>query len=309
MKDYKKQSVGTTPTKTRRSLVVTSIVFSKNRPLQLDLTLKTISKNFDQCTKVIVIYAADSEYLEAYDILKKEHPEVDWRLQTGNLYRMLYCALSFLDCENEFVCFFTDDCIVYRNVPDLSSALKHLQENVQMKCISLRLGFNVDSRQIEDSMIQDVPSPPVYGFGNEEQFIIFSHFQNCYGSYWCYPMSVDGHIFLRSKIKNVVNELLTVNIQIHSQWPQNPNSLEQNLQKYTTIDGCFTICPVLSCVVNSPNNKVQAEWENRSGDHYQYKTEFLLNEFNNGKRIDFDSLGLDNVRCPHTEINLLKGLL
>jgi hypothetical protein len=54
---------------------------------------------------------------------------------------------------------------------------------------------------------------------------------------------------------------------------------------------------------------VQAEWENRSGDHYQYKTEFLLNEFNNGKRIDLDRMELDSVRCPHTEINLLKGLL
>ena len=288
--------------------MVTSIVFSKNRPLQLDLNLKTIAENFDQCNKVIVIYAADSEYLEAYDVLKKEHPKVDWRLQTGNLYKMLYCALSFMDCQNEFVCFFTDDCIVYRNVPDLSAALIYLKEDIETKCISLRLGVNINSRQIGSSIITDQPHGTIYQFKNEEQLLIFNHFQNCYGSYWCYPMSVDGHIFLRSKIKNIVNELLTINIQIHSQWPQNPNSLEQNLQKYTTIDGCFTICPIASCVVNSPNNKVQTEWENRYGDHYQYKAEFLLNAFNNGERINLEKLAIDNIQCPHTEINLLKGL-
>ena len=290
--------------------MVTSIIFSKNRPLQLDLTLKTIAKNFDQCTKVIVIYAADPDYLEAYDVLKKEHSEVDWRLQTGNLYKMVYCALSFMDCQNEFVCFFTDDCIVYRNVPDLSAALRHLKDGAHVvKCISLRLGLNIKSRQVESSMIQDVPNTPIYGLENEEQFIIFNHFQNCYGSYWCYPMSVDGHIFLRSKMKNIVNELLTINMQIHSQWPQNPNSLEQNLQKYTNIDGCFTICPIASCVVNSPNNKVQTEWENRSGDHYQYNAEFLLSEFNKGHRINLEKLAIDSIQCPHTEINLLKGLI
>lgn len=289
--------------------MVTSIIFSKNRPLQLDLTLKTIAENFDQCSKVIVIYTADSEYLYSYDVLKKEYPEVDWRLQTGNLYKMVYCALSFMDCQNEFVCFLTDDCMVYRNVPDLSAALKHLKEDAQTKCISLRLGLNIDSRQIESSLTQDVPNTPIYSFGDQEQFIIFNHFQNRYGSYWCYPMSVDGHIFPRLKIKNIVNELLAVNVRIHSDWPQTPNGFEENLQKYTTIDGCFTICPTASCVMNSPNNRVQESHKNRSGDYYDSSAEYLLSVFKEGKRIDINKLNVSNIRCPHTEINLMDGLV
>jgi len=288
--------------------VVTSIVFSKNRPLQLDLTLKTIARNFNQCSNVIVVYTADSEYLAAYEILKKEHPEIDWRYQTSNLYKMIYCALSSLDCKNDFACFLTDDCIVYRKVPDISGVLQELKTSSDTKCISLRLGMNINQQSHEGVTRDCLPRWPIYQDSTSE-WIIFNHFQNLFGSYWCYPMSVDGHIYNRSDLKNMINELCVLNRNIYSDWPQNPNCLEEQLQRFLTINGHNTIAPFNSCVVNSPNNTVQnSHPQNRSGDQYSMEAKFLLSEFNKGKRIKFDNLDFTNIRCPHTEINIMNGV-
>jgi hypothetical protein len=286
--------------------VVTSIIFSKNRPLQLDLTLKTIAKNFEQCTKVIVLYNADPEYSDAYEVLKKEHLEVDWRQQTRNFYKdVLHCASAF-DCNNEFICFFTDDCIVYRNIPNLSPMLLNLA-NDQLKCISLRMGSNIKERQSGEQMIQDLPGGKVYA-DDAQEWIVWNMLSNPYSSYWCYPMSVDGHIFKRTVMKEMLEELYILSTHVYSDWIQNPNGLESNMQRFFVTGGCNIAAPFLSCVFNSPNNRVQQSHSNRSGDWYQYTPEFLLKKFNEGKRINLENLKFEDIKCPHTEINLTEGL-
>jgi len=295
------------PTKKRRSLVVTSIIFSRNRPAQLDLTLKTIAKNFDQCTNIIVVYNIDSEYVDAYKALKQEHSNVDWRRQTGNFYKDVFHCCSALDCQNDFVCLLTDDCIVYNQVPDLSRPLSILQKQQTVSCISLRLGMNINSRQIDNQIINDSPKLPIYE-DDTKTWIIFNHFQNCYGSYWCYPVSVDGTIYTRGRLKKMLQELVVLNNH-YSGWHQNPNDLEAHLQRFIAVDsGHSTIAPFVSCVFNSPNNRVQTSHGNRSGDWYDQSAEFLLNKFNQGKRIKFEKLEIPKISCPHTEINLREGL-
>lgn len=286
--------------------MITSIIFSRNRPAQLDLTLKTIAKNFDQCTNIMVIYNVDPDYVDAYEVLKQEHPDVDWKKQTENFYRDVFHCCAVLDCKNDFVCFLTDDCIVYNKVPDLSQPLSGFQNNQDLKCISLRLGININSRQIENKMIGDTPRPPIYEDA-ARQWVIFNHFHNCFGSYWCYPMSLDGHIYPRDRLKKQLQELVVLNNH-YSDWGQTPNDLESHLQRFVATGGHNTIASFTSCVFNSPNNRVQESHKNRSGDWYDQSAEFLLNEFNQGKRINFEKLKIPQIVCPHTEINLREGL-
>lgn len=289
--------------------MVTSIIFSKNRPLQLDLTLKTVAKNFEQCTKVIVLYNADPEYSAAYEVLKNEHPNVEWRQESGaNFYRNVLHCLSSFDCENDFACFLTDDCIFYRKVPSLSSMLINLASE-KMKCISLRLGSNICQRQSGKDMTVDLPSGQVFK-DETSTWIMWNFFSCLYGSYWCYPMSVDGHIFKRTVLKKMLEELTLLSSQVYSDWDQNPNGLETNLQRFLATDGHSVAAPFLSCVFNSPNNKVQnTHKDNRCGDWFEYTTEFLLKKFNEGKRVDFEKLNIPDIKCPHTEINLKDGLV
>ena len=41
---------------------------------------------------------------------------------------------------------------------------------------------------------------------------------------------------------------------------------------------------------------------------HDYDSEFLLNKYKSGARINLDSLDFSNIKCPHTEIDILKGL-
>ena len=61
-------------------------------------------------------------------------------------------------------------------------------------------------------------------------------------------------------------------------------------------------------VENTPNNRVQDTHENRSGDEYDYTAQFLLSKYLSGQRIELESLDFSDIRCPHTEIDILKGL-
>ena len=60
-------------------------------------------------------------------------------------------------------------------------------------------------------------------------------------------------------------------------------------------------------VVNSPNNRVQQDVDNMSGDSYDQSSIELLDAYILGSRVDLDLLNFRNIKCPHTEIDLLRG--
>ena len=66
--------------------------------------------------------------------------------------------------------------------------------------------------------------------------------------------------------------------------------------------------PRESCVVNSPNNRVQETIQNRNGDTYSYSSEELCKYFKQGKRLSLSKIPFGNIACPHQEIDILKGL-
>jgi len=48
--------------------------------------------------------------------------------------------------------------------------------------------------------------------------------------------------------------------------------------------------------------------DNVSGLQYSSSADLLLKEFMAGKRIDINLLDFSNVNCPHTEIDIVKGI-
>ena len=97
-------------------------------------------------------------------------------------------------------------------------------------------------------------------------------------------------------------------------WKQTPNEFESAIQRFWPLSPSTMVCPVESCVVNSPNNKVQESHENRSGDVFDYDEKILLEKYQNGSRISFKNIygmlraPFNKIKCPHTEIDILKGL-
>ena len=97
-------------------------------------------------------------------------------------------------------------------------------------------------------------------------------------------------------------------------WKQTPNEFESAIQRFWPLSSPMMVCPIESCVVNSPNNKVQKSHDNRSGDVFDYDENTLLDKYESGARIRFKSiyallrLPFNKIKCPHTEIDILKGL-
>ena len=280
-------------------MLITSIVFSKNRPLQLDLTLRSIEKNFADCSKVMVLHNNDyTNYSIAHATLCDEHDQViSWRQGESIFSDILAIALS---TDDDYICFFTDDDIFYR--PFKCGDYSNLNDT-NISCFSLRMGMNITERQHDGVTGQD-ECKQIYSVNDD--IIAWPKTWHMYGSYWSYDLSVDGHIFRKEDVIQMMDELCL--LQSRYKWGNTPNNLESEMQRFWALRGNYMLSPSHSVVVNSPNNRVQDSHKNRSGDVFSYDSEFLLEKYMSGSRIDIDRLNFNNIKCPHTEIDLIKGI-
>lgn len=284
---------------------ISLIIFSKNRPLQLDLCLDSLH-NFNADISPTVIYDCDEDYWHAYETLKLQHVDIAFWKQGNSLFKDVLNRVSSLPCDH--VCFLTDDCIVYRETPSLSGNVLNALFNFDLlTCFSLRLGENINRRSVQGQFIKD---PLRYSdglsiFRNNVGMVCYDRTQHFFGGYWNYPLSVDGHIYRRKDVVEWMEELCF--IEKIKNWKQTPNELEQALQRFSNIAPPFVAFDQTSSVVNSPNNRVQNTIENHSGEYFDYSCEELLELYLSGKRIRLSRLEFD-VNCPHLEIDIMKGL-
>ena len=287
--------------------MISAIVFSKDRALQLDLTLNSIQRNFKQVSEILVIFQASTEHVQSYQILQKECLDTNFILQSeedsGGLFGDIEKTISHA-CQ-EYICFLTDDDIVYSSVAFSASVLDGLFHN-PCSCLSLRLGSNIRKRDYGDGVLRDDCIPLRE---RNDPFLTWNRTTIPVGGYWSYPLSVDGHIFRKQDARRFAKELNILNNSGAFEWKQTPNEFEAKLQRFW-----FDIPPLMaslktSCVVNSPNNRVQNTIKNRHGDEFSYDAQFLNEKFLGGYRINLDHIDFPEIVCPHQELDILKGLI
>lgn len=281
--------------------MITSIIFSKDRPLQLDLCLNSIERNFRDSTNTVVIYKYSDIYLDSIQALKHEHPNVKFIEQSSSIYEDILNITN--SSENQYVCMLTDDDIVYMpvNIPNMVYSQIFAAPNVA--CISLRLGHNINTRFHHGRVAKDV----LVKYQEIEGFIFIPRTLYLYGSYWSYSHSVDGHIFRKSAVVKMFSELSYLDKLFN--YKQTPNEVESQMQKFWTQDGEFMVCLKHSSVVNSPNNRVSdTHTHNFSGEKFNYDPDFLLGKYHSGKRINLDMIDFSNIVCPHQEIDIIEAL-
>lgn len=267
--------------------MLSTIIFSKNRPLQLDLCLTSAKKNWLN-NDFVILYTCDPEYNEAYDILKNEHNDCTFVRQDS--FSMSLSTCFKLRQNAKYIGFLTDDNIVFEKCFTKLDQLDEVFVSQEIACLSLRLGVNIIER---DGRAE--PLPKFSKFGNH---LIWNRMCYLAQSYWNYPLSVDGHIFRSSFIKWMWESyLLYENIS-------GPNRLEVLMQRFFFDIGQFQICENHSKVVNSPNNRVQEEVKNWYGDSYYYNAKDLLSLYMKGNRIQLENLDF-KIKCPHQEVKLI----
>lgn len=261
--------------------MVDAVVFSKNRPAQLDLFLRTFygSVNSNEIFNLKVIYkATEKQYQLGYNLIKRMYPclveeEVDLKEQT------------FAHFDKNHFCFFTDDSFFYRLVDttNLLNTLAVLQKN---ECFSLRLGLNTKDNhgwQCHDLRLTK-------DFGQEEDIIWYNPKEYDYNSQYGYTMSVDGHIYHHS----LIERLKTLNFS-------NPNQLEGSELSKLADSITKMYCFDKSVLVINPINIVSDLSNNWNGEKYGRTTEELNQNFLKGNFLTFKPF---EPNSTHYEVEL-----
>jgi len=271
----------------------TGVIFSKDRPMQLQGLLDSISRMAVVIPSLKVIYSASTpEYKAAYASMVThalagsihfQEEEVD-----GGFRRSLLKTLEKIETRTCF--FLVDDVLFIRPISfDLFAGLAN-REVIP----SMRLGQNITYSY---TLASKQPRPflrPIRvhlpGTSLEGHLLAWRWKSGVHD--WGYRYSLDGNIFETESIRKTIGRL-----SFHG-----PNSLESSLNsnqiKQIEVWG---ICFPESRMVNVPLNRVQNEVPNRHG---HLETDELLKMWQRGARIDVSGLDLINVCSVHEEVPL-----
>ena len=249
------------------------IVFSRDRALQLDAFLASVSVNTSGLfTSLTVLYRPTSDrYEQAYATLESEHAHVRWVRETS--FRN---DLAGLIGEADMTVFHTDDDVYFGSPGPFDVRDDEV-------CFTLRLGLNttysyaldVEQRLLGASVVGDRVSWDWRSQGPGEL---------------SYPLAVNGHVFRTEEVREWLRQAQCTN----------PNRLESALQQLNP-----DIRPRMasfrhSVVVSIPANLVNETNVNR---HSNFATvEELNNRFLAGERIDFRAMDFSAVKACHQEI-------
>lgn len=271
-----------------------AIIFSKNRACQLDLLLRSIDINahnlFDE---IRVLYTATTQEFElGYEKLIGKHNNVLYYNQTD----FQRDTFSILKSCNEYVCFFVDDNIIYKNVDITQEILNWHFNNLPLACFSLRLGTNIEYDDLYTG-IHSVPPAECQNFRFKQSNIETACWKwidspKPHGGFG-YPFSVDGHIYMKDEL------LAFIDYEFDT-----PNALEGRFDRKKFVKNNYLMASqITSSVVNNPLNLVGSS-NNKAGIYYQHTLEELNDKFLNDHEINLSKLCDNNIIGCHQEMEI-----
>ena len=261
------------------------IIFSKNRPLQLDLCLRSFQKYCGDARiqDVTVLYKTDEEYKNSYETVKIENSWYGYQEETN-------FQQNVLDLLNghEQVLFVCDDTIFYKPF-NLIDPSKILEKDNDMLGFSLRLGENTDFCY----PVQKTQAMP--DISKIKKGILKFCWQ---GKEWdySYPLEVSSSLYsVKTIMKCLKDRTFT-----------GPNSLEDCLVISLRF---FLEKPWLGMFSHSvafanPLNRVQSNHENRFSELEKYNPVEMLRQYENGIRVNLDILNNLDIRGAHQVLEL-----
>lgn len=269
--------------------MISAIIFSRDRPAQLDLLLRSVQLNAPWLEPVTVIFTVTGlDFLEGYSVCAAEHPDVTWVRETDFQAQTIAAVKGGRECT-VFLC---DDDVVYRSQPPGARDLwQILADDSHMLCVSLRLGINT-------TFCYSLRSEQAVPFNDDPSQFKSWQWRKAEHDFG-YAGSLDGHVFR-------TDQLLTLITANAPQW-RNPNELEDHLHRATQT----ALLPLMSCyreslVVGVPVNSVQDVYKpNRHGERFSSPASFLIQPFLAGKRFSLLSIPPAEVRGAHQEFSLL----
>ena len=267
---------------------ITGILFSKDRALQLDATLRSFFRHCQdpESVSLKVIYKASSSLqLNQYDQLRSEFPEVDFVTQGDfrqDVFGMVGIPLSRWGrrasrtgaanhLADRFVLFLVDDNIFVRDF-HLSAASSALAKEEAGLGFALQLGRNIDYCYALDIPLTFPAAISVSGD-------IVKYRWSDAGSGLNYPLEVSSSLYRLGDIARLLAGLKFTN----------PNTLEARMAaKAGSFEHShpYLLCYSQSVTFCNPINKVQGTYDNRAGERPDYSADSLARLFEQGYRVN-----------------------
>jgi hypothetical protein len=263
--------------------MIDAMVFSRNRPMQLHCLLESIEK-YTNLSKIKVLHRYDDRYVEGLKQVQLLHPSVEFLEEVGFESQVK----SFLSKGEKHCTFFVDD-IVVKDEIDFTHVCNVLENNPPFLTFSLRLGTHLTKCYPNNSQ-QQVPNGSI-----NSGFFIWGWKGASHD--WGYPLSVDGHVFRRAELESWCNHLKF----------KNPNQFESVMQSIPSTFALQDYCVsyVVSKIVNTPVNRVQEEFKNRSEE---VSIDDLYDSWLAGERLQFEKVFKILNDGAHMPIEIPRGL-
>ena len=257
----------------QEKLNTVALIFSKDRPLQLELTIRTFEKYCEEFSDipVYVLYKPTTARMSyAYTTLEEKtlekHPNIKF-WEEKNFKNDVNLILD----NFKYILFCVDDSVFLRkfSLEDITSALKTFRG---MLGFSLRLGENTQycySLNLQNTM------PKFKPIGKTA--LVFN-WKNAGPGDFSYPLELSSSVYRIKDIRFILEKTIY----------ENPNDLEWVLSRNATTLNNFSYlgCKKTSIAVSLPINKVQTVNNNRVSENPEYTAKKLLEQFENGYVID-----------------------
>lgn len=120
--------------------MISICVFSKNRACQLDAMLNSLYKNASYFSDIKVLYTHErADFAHGYDILIKEHPDVQFIKEESIPNQVIPLVESF----HPYFCWATDDSLFYMPHVVDEDKLSWVFDKQQALSLNLRVGLNI----------------------------------------------------------------------------------------------------------------------------------------------------------------------
>lgn len=266
------------------------IIFSYNRPLQLYSLLESVDKRVKGLNKTVVIYRSDQAFVQGYEIVKADFPNVEFDCQISHRKKSHVVfkpmVMNVLKDEerlgSKFLLFAVDDIIITDDI-NLDVAENLLETHPEIYAFYYRLGKNVVQQDWTAPGHSGVP--PLHKVGEDLYTWKFKEGKID----WNYPNTVDFTLYRKGQIRPVLERLSFTN----------PNHFEGAWSTVRIKDGIGAIHGH-SKMVNMPMNRVTKTHSNNIIGNYL--VEELNQIFLDGKKIDIYSLDNDVVHSPHQDV-------
>jgi hypothetical protein len=275
------------PTGSSESKPLIAVVFSKDRPLQLEATLASLLLRCKDPERMVVnvLYTTSSAYQEGlYRQLALEYPGVIFRRE-----RHFREDVLSLVAGAGFVAFVVDDALFVREF-SLGTVIEELGANDSAIGFSLRLGTNTTYCYPLDAQ-QDLPE-----FATLRPGVLAYRWPGASHDFG-YPFDLSSSVYRTADIEPLLRRIRFTN----------PNLMEGRLAERAPASGPRQ--PVLLCFERSvafciPANIVQTVAKNRAGTRAAESPIALADAFERGCRIDVASYDdFPNTAC-HQDVEL-----